>query len=161
LDARVIGSHRIHLRRIHDVPARRMRHTLAPRSRAPFTADIPLRDLLGVKVISDGVAAVAEMSLSTGYRQIPAVRARAASQSGGVALARNPRQISAPAHAPSPLPETPAKVFEGSPLFPTAELMYRHTPNARLLNVHFKPACETRKKEACFQQPISCIQYFS
>ena len=59
LDAGIVRGDVIHLRRIQNVGARGMRDVLTAGTVAAFAADIPFRDLLGVDVVVDGVAAVA------------------------------------------------------------------------------------------------------
>jgi hypothetical protein len=62
LDAGIVGGDVIHLGWIQNVGARRVSDMLAAGTVAVFTADIPFRDLLGVDVIVDGMAAVAGRS---------------------------------------------------------------------------------------------------
>src|SRR5260370_30386459 len=59
LDAGVVGADIVHAGRIHSVAASGMLHVLASRTVAAFAADVPLRDLLGVDVVVDRVAAIA------------------------------------------------------------------------------------------------------
>lgn len=59
-DARVSRSDIVHPGRIENVAARRMRDMFASRPMTAFTADIPLCDLLGLTVVIDRMAAVAQ-----------------------------------------------------------------------------------------------------
>src|ERR1700722_1025720 len=59
LNAGVVRGHVVHLCRIEDVGACGMGNVFAARTVAAFAADIPLRNLLGVDVVVDGMAAVA------------------------------------------------------------------------------------------------------
>jgi len=60
LDAGVAGIHVIHSGGIHHVFARRVRRVFAAGTVAAFAADVPLNYLLGVNVVVNRVAAVAE-----------------------------------------------------------------------------------------------------
>src|SRR6185437_3432904 len=60
LDAGVVGGDGGEARGVHDVVAGGVRDVKAAGSVALFTADVPLGDLMGVDVVVDGVAAVAE-----------------------------------------------------------------------------------------------------
>ena len=59
LNTGVVGANVVHTGRIQSVAARWMRDVLAPGTVATFAAYIPLRHLLGLDVVADGVTAVA------------------------------------------------------------------------------------------------------
>ena len=59
LDAGVAGLNVIHVRWVQNVNARWMRYVLASGAVAAFAAHVPFRDLLGVDVVADRMAAIA------------------------------------------------------------------------------------------------------
>src|SRR5579871_1172470 len=60
LNAAVVSSHVVHVRGVKDVGSQGMRDVFASWTMAFFAADIPLRHLLCLDVVSDGVAPIAE-----------------------------------------------------------------------------------------------------